>query len=117
MVNKLDSFFELTRPMTLVLIVLSQGARYPYAIMLEIPRVTNGDYCLGAGSLYRSIRQMEAYGLLKEAPELFHPEIDDKRRRYYRITELGLQALTTELSRMDKLIQKSKILGIYEENE
>ena len=102
---------ELTRAMTLVLIILSNGPRHGYSIMTEIDRVTNGAYTVKAGTLYRSIYQMEKRGLLQEIHDhqLFDSE-DDERRRYYKITDKGRQAVQTELFRMGQLVQIARNL-------
>lgn len=108
-----ESPIELTRAMTLVLIVLTKGARHGYAIMTEIVSVTEGEYRVSAGTLYRSIGQMLKHGLVEEAPELFDPEHDDERRKYYRITAQGQEAVALELRRMEKLVQGARSQGVF----
>lgn len=100
--------FELTRGMTLVLIVLCKGAGHGYAIMTEIERMTDGDYCLNPGTLYRSISQMLTHGLIEETPAPAYPTRKDHRRTYYRITDPGRQAITDELQRMERLLMRAR---------
>lgn len=104
---------ELTQAMTLILIVLSQGARHGYAIMTEIVSMSSGAYRVSAGTLYRSISQMLKHGLVEEAPELFNPELDDERRKYYRITAQGQRLVVAELHRIEKLIQGARAQGVF----
>ena len=108
-----DQNSDLTRAMTLILIVLSQGARHGYAIMTEIVSMTDGEYQVSAGTLYRSIGQMVKSGLVEEAPELFDPEHDDERRKYYKITDQGRKTVTAELRRLDRLVQGARSLGVF----
>lgn len=99
---------ELTRAMTLVLIVLCKGAGHGYAIMTEIERMTAGDYCVKAGTLYRSISQMIEHGLIEEAPAACYPTSKDVRRTYYRITDPGRRAVTDELQRLERLLRSAR---------
>lgn len=108
-----DQSGELTRAMTLILIVLSQGARHGYAIMTEIVSMTNAEYQVSPGTLYRSIGQMVKSGLVEEAPELFDPERDDERRKYYKITDQGRKTISAELRRLDRLVQGARSLGVF----
>ena len=57
---------------------------------------TAGGIRLNAGPLYRSIQRMLEQGLIVETRERPSPEEDDERRRYYRITSDGRQALAEE---------------------
>lgn len=99
---------ELTRAMTLILIVLNKQPRHGYGIMIDIQQLTHGDYQVSAGTLYRSIGNMVEQGLLKAVPGLFlpiTPQYDGERRKHYQITEQGKQALNLELDRLEKLLQ------------
>jgi len=108
---------ELTRGMTLILMVLARDAdaKHGYAIMSEISKLTDGEYEVAAGTLYRSFKEMIKRGLIKEVPERLRPD-DDQRRRYYRITHAGTEAVRAELKRMEKLVKAArsgKVINIY----
>lgn len=98
---------ELTRSMVLVLMVLAKCPAHGYAIMTEIERVTDGDYVVSAGTLYRSLSVMQSRELVQAAPDLRDPS-DDARRQHYRITQSGRSALADELARMEKLLQVAR---------
>ena len=68
-----------------ILVALSQGERHGYAIMQEIEDRTRGDFFIGAGSLYRSMKQLLERGFIEEAS---HDHVR-RQRRYYRITPAG----------------------------
>jgi DNA-binding PadR family transcriptional regulator len=57
--------------------------------MQEVRRRTQGRRRLAPGTLYRSMRQMEERRWVVEAEERPDPSLDDERRRYYRLTDLG----------------------------
>jgi len=61
--------------------------------------------------LYRSIQRMLEQGLLLETQERPAPELDDQRRRYYRITPLGSAVAQAEAARMSKLVRWARALG------
>jgi DNA-binding PadR family transcriptional regulator len=63
---------------------------------------------LAPGTLYTNIKRLLAAGLLEEADERPDPDLDDERRRYYRLTARGRAALAAELTRMDALISRAR---------
>jgi len=69
-----------------ILLSLTDEDRHGYAIILEVARRTQGELKLSAGTLYRSIQRMLETGLIVETRSRPAPEMDDERRRYYRIT-------------------------------
>jgi DNA-binding PadR family transcriptional regulator len=64
--------------------------------------------CLGSGTLYSSINRMLAQGLIKESDERLDPEIDDQRRRYYRITDFGRRMAGAEAERLAGLVDTAR---------
>jgi DNA-binding PadR family transcriptional regulator len=60
---------------------------------------------MGPGTLYGSIKRMVAANLIAESDERPDPEMDDSRRRYYRLTGLGEQVLALEAARLAKAVQ------------
>src|SRR5258708_24146211 len=68
-----------------ILIALAHEDRHGYAIMLDVAKRTDGELRLSPGTLYRSIQRMLEQGLITETTERPAPELDDERRRYYRL--------------------------------
>ena len=87
-----------------ILLALADEERHGYAIKREVASRTDGDVQLGPGTLYGSIKRMVASGLIEESEERPDPELDDERRRYYRITTLGRQVAVAEARRMERLV-------------
>jgi hypothetical protein len=54
-------------------------------------------------------------GLLVETTERPAPELDDERRRYYRITEFGAAVAKAEASRLYKLVRMARASGFAPE--
>lgn len=92
---------ELTRAMTLILMVLTKGIRHGYAIMTGIADMTDDDYWVAPGTLYRSLAALVDANLIEEMNMLGER---DRRRRQYRITWKGLAAVEIEIQRMEKLV-------------
>ena len=87
-----------------IILSLGVGERHGYAIKREIAERTGGKLKLGPGVLYASIKKMLELGLIKETDERPDPHLDDERRRYYQITNLGRKAAQAEVLRMRELV-------------
>lgn len=104
----------LTPPVFHILVALADGERHGYGIMQDVAHQTNGSLQLGPGTLYGCLKRMLAAGLVEESDERPDPELDDARRRYYRITSLGLRAARAEAERLAGAVSAArsrKLLG------
>src|SRR5271169_7071194 len=84
-----DSLLPLPSATFHILMAVADEDRHGYAIIQDVAARTGGELKLSAGTLYRSIQRMLEQGLLVETQERPAPELDDERRRYYRITPFG----------------------------
>ena len=91
-----------------IMLALAGGECHGYAIMLEVERLTGGLLNLGPGTLYRSIQRMLVDGLIEETNVLHEPDLDDERRRYYRITTFGLEVARAEAERLELLVYAAR---------
>jgi len=94
-----------------ILLAVSDEDRHGYAIIQDVAARTGGELKLSAGTLYRSIQRMLEQGLIVEPRERPEPEMDDERRRYYRITELGRRVAEAEARRMAQLLRMARQRG------
>jgi DNA-binding PadR family transcriptional regulator len=97
-----------------ILLALADDERHGYAIKREVADRTNGDVQLGPGTLYGAIKRMVSSGFIEESDERPDPDLDDERRRYYRITSLGRQVAVAEARRMERLVsiaRAKRLLG------
>jgi PadR family transcriptional regulator len=101
----LESQLPLKAVDVLVLTMLSAGDRHGYGIRQDIIDHTSGSIALEAGNLYRTIRRLEADGLIDESGRRPAAESDDERRRYYRLTPFGKRVLAAELERLRTLVK------------
>jgi DNA-binding PadR family transcriptional regulator len=97
-----------------ILLVLAREERHGYGIMREVEVETGGEVRLGPGTLYGAIKRMLADGLIEESGERPDPALDDRRRRYYRITDFGRRVAGAEAERLQSLVntaRERKLLG------
>src|ERR1051326_5406463 len=89
----------LTPAMFQIMLSLIDGERHGYSIMRDIAQRTEGEVRIGAATLYRCIKRMVDTGLIAETDERPDPDLDDERRRYYRLTDTGQRAARNEAKR------------------
>jgi len=94
-----------------ILMAVASEDRHGYAIIQDIEQRTSGALRLSAGTLYRSIQRMLEQGLLVETSERPAPELDDERRRYYRITPFGKSVARAEARRLSDLVGMARASG------
>src|SRR5262252_857797 len=94
-----------------ILLAVADEDRHGYAIIQDVEARTNGELRLSAGTLYRSIQRMLEQGLIVEPRERPLPELDDERRRYYRITPFGRAVAEAESRRMAQLVRMARSRG------
>jgi DNA-binding PadR family transcriptional regulator len=98
----------LTPAMFHMLLALAAGEMHGYAIMREVAILSEGRMSIGPGTLYGSIKKMVASGLIEESAGRPDPELDDERRRYYRITERGRRVVMAEAQRLSRLVREAR---------
>ena len=94
-----------------ILVALADEDRHGYAIMQDIAQRTAGALKLGAGTLYRSVQRMLEQGLVTEVSTRPAPEMDDERRRYYRITPFGRTVAKAEARRLAQMLKLARASG------
>ncbi len=98
---------NLTLPMLRILIALADEDRHGYGILLEMEK-RNAGVRLGTGTLYTAIKRLLAKGLIQETEERPAPDLDDARRRYYRLTAAGRKAAREEASRLAEVVRMAR---------
>jgi DNA-binding PadR family transcriptional regulator len=89
-----SGFGRYAGPATLILSSLAEGPKHGYALTKDIERFA--DVRLAPGTLYEALSRLEGQGLIASI------ESDD-RRRPYRLTSVGAEALRTHLSAQRKI--------------
>lgn len=91
-----------------ILLALADAELHGYGIMQDVGRQTNDLLQLGPGTLYGCLKRMLAAGLVIESDERPDPLLDDERRRYYRMTELGQRVVRAEAERLATAVRAAK---------
>jgi DNA-binding PadR family transcriptional regulator len=99
------SFLPLKTQWFHIMLSLAGEELHGYGIMQEIFLHTGGKVRLWPATLYGSLKRLIEADLIKESDERPIPELDDARRRYYRLTELGRNVLDAERERLEELVR------------
>jgi DNA-binding PadR family transcriptional regulator len=110
-----DVPLPLTPAVFYILVSLADRDRHGYAIMQEVRARSAGSVRLGPGTLYGALSRMLKDGLIMESTDRPEPEIDDSRRRYYRLTDRGSRALAAEAKRLETLARLARSTRVVRE--
>src|SRR5262245_22363354 len=117
--SRLDAFMDdVSRLLPLspqqfqILLSLTDGHRHGYGIIRDIADRTQGALRPGTGTLYTALARLEALELVEQTDPRSRPADDDERRRYYRLTPRGREALRSEAERLDALLRHARQKGI-----
>jgi len=95
-----EDLLPLTPAVFNILLALADGEKHGYGIMLEVEANTKRQVIMGPGTLYGSIKRMLKAELIEESDERADPQMDDQRRKYYKLTNLGRRVLSMEAERL-----------------
>lgn len=99
-----EALLPLTPAAFHILLALADGEKHGYGIMKEIAQRTESHMRIGPGTLYGSLGRLLASGLIEVSGERPDAEMDDERRRYYRLSNFGLRVAQAELRRLTQLL-------------
>jgi PadR family transcriptional regulator PadR len=105
--------FMSTNPMlkgtlqTIILKLLEDNREmYGYEITQKVKEVSDGGIVLTEGALYPALHKLEAEGLL----ETYTQVIDNRVRKYYKLTEQGGKEVTNKIKEAGEFINQLQIL-------
>ena len=113
--KKPEDLLPLTPAVFHILLALLDRERHGYAIMQEVAENSGGKIQMGPGTLYGSIKRMLAADLIEESDERPDPELDDERRRYYRLSDIGRKVLSMEVDRLNHVVQVARLKKLADE--
>ena len=102
-----EAYLPLSPATFQILLALTDAELHGYAIMKAVRR--------GPGTLYTALKRLLKAGLVEECGERADPERGDERRRYYRLSELGLSVARAEARRLDAIVRaarRKKLIGV-----
>ena len=107
-----EELLPLTPAVFHVLLALADGERHGYAIMQEVAQQTDGQVRLGPGTLYGTIKRLIEAHLIEESDERPDPQLDDDRRRYYRLSGVGQRVVRAEARRYADMVKLARGKGL-----
>jgi DNA-binding PadR family transcriptional regulator len=99
-----ESFLPLKPHWFHVLLSLYDQDQHGYGIMQEVLERTGGKVRLWPATLYGTLKRLIEEDLIEESGERPAAELDDARRRYYRLTRQGRRVLAAESQRLEDLV-------------
>jgi DNA-binding PadR family transcriptional regulator len=104
-----QSFIPLKPQWFHIMLSLAGGEQHGYGIMQDVLERTTGKVRLWPATLYGSIKRLIEADLIEESNARPAPELDDARRRYYRLTKLGKRVLDAECERLQDLVRTIQV--------
>ena len=81
----------------MILTALANGSQHGYGIISDVADISGGRVKLLAGTLYTALERLRADGLIGVDREEI---VDNRLRRYYRLTPDGEKRLAAEAARL-----------------
>jgi len=92
---------------TIILKLLEDNTQmYGYEITQKVKEITAGEIKLTEGALYPALHKLEADGLLETSTEI----VDNRVRKYYRLTEQGGHEVTSKVNEAEAFIEQLQAL-------
>jgi DNA-binding PadR family transcriptional regulator len=81
----------------LILTALAGGSQHGYGIITDVEQISQRRVQMRAGTLYTALERLRVDGLIEADREEI---VDNRLRRYYRLTPTGGELLATEAARL-----------------
>lgn len=104
----LAGVLPLSRSLLYLLLALQQGERHGYAVKKRVEELSGGVVKMGPGTLYAAIQRAEEQRLIVESDDRPPEEDDQRQRRYYELTDLGREALASEVDRLGAFVASAR---------
>lgn len=95
-----------------ILLALAGEEQHGYGLTKQVEEATSGAIRLAPSPLYRKLKRLLEVGLVAESERRPVAELDDARRRYYRLTDYGLGVLRAEARRLVSLAADRRIRAL-----
>lgn len=84
----------------LILKAVSLGPLHGYGVLLRIQQISGEELTLQQGSLYPALYRLEHQGVIASS---WGESENNRRAKYYHLTELGRERLETETSKWNRM--------------
>lgn len=93
--------FPLSEPTYLILLALSIEPMHGYGMIKTVYDISEQEYELAPGTLYGVLKNLEKQKLI----EVVGVDLDNRKKKIYAITDMGIQVLQQEKQRYEKLLK------------
>jgi DNA-binding PadR family transcriptional regulator len=100
-----------------ILLALADEDRHGLGIVEEVDERMGGEFQLGPGTLYGTIKKLRSVGFIEESEAPAGQENQDPRRRYYGLTLEGREALAREARRLDLMVRVARTKDLLKTTE
>lgn len=100
---------EKDSPLTEAVYYILLAVRKPnhgYGIIQEVEQLTNGRVVLGAGTLYGALQTLQK----KKWIDIYSVDTESRKKKEYRITDLGKEVFETERMRLEELLCNAELM-------
>lgn len=104
-----ESFVPLKLDLFHILLALDDRELHGYGILKAVEEGTGGRIVLEPSPLYRRLKRLLEAGIVAESGRRPAAELDDERRRYYRLTPQGRRLLAAEAARLVALAGAQRV--------
>jgi DNA-binding PadR family transcriptional regulator len=101
----------------LILFSLIDGERHGYGVLKHVSEESEGRVRLDPANLYRALKRLMKDGLVVETEKRPAADLDDERRRYYALTDLGTEVVAAEATRLSRLADAARSRNLVTEPE
>lgn len=91
-----------------ILLSLADAPRHGYAVIQEVAERTDGEIRLTASTLYDALTRLSARGCIEEVPAPPDADVNDSRRRYYQLSDLGREVTRLEAQRLERVLETAR---------
>ena len=107
--DELRSLMPMTPAVFYTLFALLREEQHGYAIMQSIDTLSEGAVSMGPGTLYSTIQRLLNLGLIEETTRRKRPKEQERRRRFYQLTEVGRRVFEIEVNRMKGVLRQVRL--------
>ena len=107
--DEIRDLLPMTPAVFYTLFALVREEQHGYAIMQSVDTLSEGAVSMGPGTLYSTIQRLVNLGLIKETTERKRPKEQERRRRFYRMTELGRKVFQIEVDRLKGVLRQVRL--------
>lgn len=91
-----------------ILLSLAEQEQHGYGIIKTVLERSNGEVNLGPGTLYGNLKRFIELAWIEELEARPAADLDDERRRYYRLTKHGQRIAQLEAERLESLVRHAR---------